>query len=240
MTDSETLSVKRYQVLSGSALKLIACFTMLCDHLAKFYLCRFAWFDTLGFSFVGRFFELEELMLLLGRLSFPLFAFLLVVGFEHTRDKRKYALSLFVFALISEIPYNLMIAKSLYCPLQNVMFTLLMGCLAMWNLSRFKQKPFVSLVILGALLLAVEYMNADYGMRGLLFILVLYGLRDQEVLRSVAAPVLLLSKKKVFVAMLLTLLYNGKRGFIKTPFLKYCFYAFYPVHMLLIYFLSRC
>ena len=65
------------------------------------------------------------------------------------------------------------------------------------------------------------------------------GLRKEKVIRCVAAPVLLQMKAMVFLSLLLTCLYNGKRGFIKTPFVKYCFYAFYPFHMLVIYLLAK-
>ena len=170
--DSKILSISRYQVLSGSALKLIACLSMLADHLSKCYLCRFAWFRETWFTVLGRSVSAQELMMGFGRFAFPLFVFLLVIGFENTRNRTRYGISLFILALLSELPFNLMLGGALHFPVQNVIFTLLLGYLAMWSL-------------------------------------------------------------------MLTLLYNGQRGFIKTPFLKYCFYAFYPVHMLVVYWLSR-
>jgi len=238
--DSKILSISRYQVLSGSALKLIACLSMLADHLAKCYLCRFAWFRETWFTVLGRSVSAQELMIAFGRFAFPLFVFLLVVGFENTRNRTRYGISLFILALLSELPFNLMIGGVLRFPVQNVIFTLLLGFLAMWSLSALKQRPVLSFVALIALFMVSKYLNADYGAAGFVFILLVYGLRREKILRCIAAPFLLASKMKVMMALMLTLLYNGQRGFIKTPFLKYCFYAFYPVHMLVIYWISRC
>lgn len=239
MTDSETLSVKRYQVLSGSALKLIACISMLSDHLGRFYLNRFSWATQVWFTVAGRNISLEMLMFMFGRFAFPIFAFLLVVGFEHTRSKMRYGLSLFVLALVSEIPFNLMIGQSLFHPTQNVAFTWLLGLIALSGLTYFKNKPVIALAILVVLFMVSRYLQADGRTAGYLFILLMYGLRKENLIRCVAPPVLLQMKAMVFLSLVLTLLYNGQRGFIKTPFMKYCFYAFYPVHMLVIYLIAR-
>jgi hypothetical protein len=239
MTDSETLSVKRYQVLSGSALKLIACISMLSDHLAKFYLYRFAWATKVWFTIARRTISLDMLMQMFGRFAFPIFAFLLVVGFEHTHSRMRYGLSLFVLALISEVPFNLMIGQSLFFPAQNVAFTWLLGLIALSGLTYFEKKPVIALAILVVLFVISRYLHADGRTEGYLFILLMYGLRKENLIRCVAPPILLQMKAMVFLSLVLTLFYNGQRGFIKTPFLKYCFYAFYPVHMLVIYLIAR-
>ena len=212
---------------------------MLSDHLAKFYFPRFSWANAIWFTIAGKEISLLQLMLLFGRFAFPIFVFLLVEGFENTRNRKRYGISLFILALLSEIPFNLMSGNSLQFEKQNVMFTLLLGFLAMWSLEYFKDKPLVSLLLLILMFLVSRYLKADYRSAGFIFILLMYGLRRERVIQCVAAPVLLPMKLMVFLSLLLTYLYNGKRGFIKTAFLKYCFYAFYPVHMLLIYFLAR-
>lgn len=237
--DLQVLSPNKYKILSGSTLKLIACISMLADHLAKFYFTKFDWANVVWFSIAGRSMSLSQLMIMFGRFAFPLFAFLLVEGFLHTSNRRKYGLNLIILALISEIPFNLMQGHNLFFPKQNVMFTLLLGYLAMCSLEYFKNKPVISLVLLLVMFFISRYFQADYRTAGFIFILLMYGLRKERVVRTVACPVLLQMKLMVFLSLLLTCLYNEKRGFIKTPFLKYCFYAFYPVHMLLIYFLAR-
>ena len=228
----------RLNILSGSALKLIACLAMLSDHLAKFCFATIPWANTVWFSIAGRSISFLQLMLMFGRFAFPIFVFLLIEGFEKTHNRKRYGLSLLVLGLISEIPFNLMNGNALFFPKQNVMFTLLLGYLAMCSLEYFKNKPLVSLALLLVMFIISRYMDADYKTAGFIFIILMYGLRKERIIQTVACPVLLQMKLMVFLSLMLTCLYNGKRGFIKTPFLKYCFYAFYPAHMLIIYFLS--
>ena len=234
-----TSITEKLQIFSGSVLKLIACIAMLSDHLAKFWFYRFSWANEIWFSVAGRDISLLQLMQMFGRFAFPIFVFLLVEGFEKTKNRKKYGISLLVLALLSEIPFNLMNGSTLLFPKQNVMFTLLLGYLAMWSLEYFKNKPLISLALIIAMFFISRYMQADYRTAGFIFIIVMYGLSKQRVIQTLACSMLLPMKLMVFLSLLLTCLYNGKRGFIKTPFLKYCFYAFYPVHMLVIYFLAR-
>ena len=234
----KTKTIDQFKVLSGSALKLIACISMFVDHVTKFYLYKFQWIHTVWFSIAGREVSPASLMLLFGRFAFPIFVFLLVIGFEKTRNRTRYGVSLFILALLSEIPFDLAISHGVLCPRQNVMFTLLLGYLAMCSVEYFKDKPILGLLSVVGLFLVSRYLRADYQSAGYVFVLVMYGLRNEKIIRSVVAPVLLQAKAMVFLSMLLTLLYNGQRGFIKTPFAKYCFYAFYPVHLLVIYLLA--
>lgn len=233
----KALSIERFKVLSGSTLKLIACISMFIDHATKFYLYKFQWIHTVWFTVAGRVISPINLMLLFGRFAFPIFVFLLVIGFEKTRDRTRYGISLFILALLSEIPFDLAISHSMLYHKQNVMFTLLIGYLAMCSVDYFKNKPVFSLISVIGLFLVSRYLKADYQSAGYVFILIMYGLRNEKIIRSVVAPVLLQMKAMVFLSMVLTLMYNGQRGFIRSPFAKYCFYAFYPVHLLLIYFL---
>ena len=170
-------------------------------------------------------------MLMFGRFAFPIFVFLLVEGFLNTRNRKKYGLNLFVLALL----FNLMNGGALLFAKQNVMFTLLLGYLAMCCLEHFKNKPILSMVILLIMFLITRYMHADYQTAGFVFILLMYGLRKEKVIQCIVAPVLLSMKAMVFMSLLLTCLYNRERGFIKSKFWKYFFYAFYPLHMLVIY-----
>jgi hypothetical protein len=234
----QILSSSRYKILSGSALKLIACISMLSDHLARHCFFKLDWANAVWFTVMGKPITLLQLMFKFGRFAFPLFAFLLVEGFLNTKNRKKYCLNLFVFALVSEIPFNLM-HHTLSYPIQNVMFTLLLGFIAMCSLEYFKDKPIISFLSLVLILMVSWYLRADYRTAGLLFILLLYGLRKEKVIQCVVAPILLKMKAMVFLSLVLTCMYNGKRGFIKAPFLKYFFYAFYPLHMLIIYFFTR-
>lgn len=239
------LSISRFKVLNSSVLKLVAYAAMLSGHITKFYFYHFTrtaatWPTATLFTIAGRAISFHQLLLMFGKFAFPLFAFMLVVGFEKTHNRKKYGIRLLILALISEIPFDLMISKTLFDPSHNnVIITLFMGFLALCGLEHFKQNRIISFAIVLGLFLLSRYINADYRTGGFLFILILYGLRNEAILKCVISPVLLPMKAMVFLSMVLTCLFNGKRGFIKTPFLKYFFYAFYPLHMLIIYFLAR-
>ena len=102
------LALNRFKIMSGSTLKVLACVAMFIDHFAKIYLIKFDWARMTLFSIFGRNFSVVQLMVMFGRFAFPIFAFLLVNGFLHTKDRKRYGLNLFIFALLSEIPFNLL------------------------------------------------------------------------------------------------------------------------------------
>ena len=113
--------------LSGTALKRIACLSMLLDHIGASLLEN-------GLFKQGSFWpgdvQLDGVLRLAGRLAFPIYCFLLVEGFLHTHDFKKYALRMLGFALISEWPFDWAFFSGVYWGHQNVYFTLLLGLLA--------------------------------------------------------------------------------------------------------------
>ena len=127
---------EKYRILSGSALKCIALFTMIVDHVGL-HLLRNSGIVLLHTS-AGSL-ELFTLMRKVGRLAFPIYCFLLVEGFLHTHDRRKYGLNLLAFALISEIPWNLEHTGALHCSSQNVFFTLFLGYAGMCCIEELKE-----------------------------------------------------------------------------------------------------
>lgn len=84
-----SVNISRYQRLDGTVLKLIACLSMFIDHLGA--VC---FSGMMGFRIIGR-------------LAFPIYCFLLVEGAVHTRNMKKYILRMGIFALISEVPFDL-------------------------------------------------------------------------------------------------------------------------------------
>ena len=190
-----------------------------------------------------------------GRLAFPLFCFLIVQGFLHTRSKAKYALRLAVFAVISEIPYDMAFSG---CVLSfknnNVFFTLLTGLLMIWgitaamqridNLSCLKNKNglrngiYAGVVLVFALaasfLVSVAF-DSSYGASGVLTILIIFLLQRHPVLALVLSTFVLAVLNFSFVQLfalpsaLLVAMYNQQRG---RP-MKYFFYFVYPAHLLL-------
>jgi hypothetical protein len=229
------LAPKRYQVLSGSVLKAIAVVSMLIDHIAAHLLevdpqMTTVLFDA-GTIHVSWYFILRTI----GRLAFPIFCFLLAEGFRHTRDRRRYGLRLLLFALLSEIPFDLFRGGQLLYTGQNVFFTLLLGYLGLWALEAFRGKPWRTLGSVLGLFAVSWFLHADYSWMGFLFILVLYLLGGQPVVQALAGSALLPWPVGVGLAFLPLNLYDGRRGFIRSPWLKLGFYAFYPLHLLLLW-----
>ena len=240
----KAISFERYKFLSGSMLKLIAIAAMLSGHITRFYFHHFSWVKATWptatwFTIAGKAISFHQLLLMFGKFAFPLFAFMLIEGFEKTHNRKKYGIRLFILALISEIPFDLMTSGMWFnSEHNNVIITLFMGFLALCSLEYFKKSRIISFLVVLGLFLASRYLNADYRAAGFLFILLIYGLRKEKILQCIISPFLLPMKAMAFLSLVLTVFYNGKRGFIKTPFLKYFFYAFYPLHMLVIYLLA--
>lgn len=122
----------------------------------------------------------------LGRIAFPLYAFMIVEGFTHTSNLKKYVKRLFVLAVLSEIPFNYMMMGSFVNPFQqNVIWTFLIGILAMYINEKNKDKSTLKRILAGigsilvALVLGTLAMT-DYGYAGVLVILTFYFLREKS------------------------------------------------------------
>lgn len=222
--------------LSGSTLKLIAVISMLIDHIAFALL----WDQSpVVIALAGHELTLYELMRKIGRSAFPIFCFLITEGYLHTHDRRKYGRNLLLFALISEIPWNLLHSNTLFYPSHNVYFTLFFGYLGICVLERSREFPARSALCLVGLLLVSNYFGADYGLKGFALILALYALREQKLPRAAVGCALLGSPLASGTAFLFIHFYNGERGFIRGKGLKFAFYAFYPVHLLVLWYVKR-
>ena len=110
--------------MSAFSLRLLALLCMVVDHAGL------ALFPSVGaFRCVGR-------------AAFPLYCFLLAQGYRHTRSVRAYARRLLLFALLSEIPFDLLIFGRLACTLeQNALFSLLLGLMALWAADTLRARP---------------------------------------------------------------------------------------------------
>ena len=204
--------------LSGSALKIIALLSMTIDHIACYLM-------TDGVAY--------ELMRSVGRIAFPVFAFLLVEGFVHTHSRKQYAFNLFAFALVSDIPWWLLNHGNSH----NVFFKLLLGLLALMAVQRCKVTPWLQCFAVGMLALVATWMHTDYEWHGVLLIVFFYLFRRQWPLITIfSIPVMTEYGLLVFL-MALTVLttYNGQRGFIKGQYAKYGVYAYYPGHLYVIW-----
>jgi hypothetical protein len=206
--------------ISGSWLKVIAMLSMLIDHIAYYYGCDNPY--------------LYELMRTVGRIAFPTFAFLLAEGFVHTRNRQQYLISLFAFALLSEIPWMLLNHDGSH----NVIFTLLAGILGLHVIENSKSH-WVTAICITLIGLATILADTDYSWRGFGLVLIFYMFRGRPELQTLFGIPLMYEYgiMGVLVAFSVIWLYNGERGFIQGKAWKYAFYAFYPVHLMMIYYL---
>ncbi len=227
--------------LSASVLKWIAIVTMLIDHTGAavvqplFYRVQPGPLaDFLSAAY--------PVMRGIGRIAFPIFCFLLVEGFSHTRSAKKYALRLLVFALLSELPFDFALANELISPRhQNVYFTLLIGLLVMMGVSYFANRPvahkaqsWLYLLCQGAIaaggLFLAKYLYTDYGFKGVFLIEVLYFLRLDRRVQILFGAIAISWELYGPLGFLPVCFYNGKRG----RQMQYFFYWFYPAHLVLL------
>jgi len=254
--------------MSSFVIKLIAIITMLCDHSGDAILGRFSFLNVIG------------------RIAFPLFCFQIVIGYKHTKNVNKYLLRLFLFGLISQIPFCLFTYLYLArIDLLNVFFTLTIGLLAIYILDVFPKKyKFLAVILNLVLVIIAELAQTDYGWFGVCLIICIYLFyNDKSSIKNVSKMdnsskdnlqtsnskmrkshnsityfnnnilfvivfftlvvikfsnylaiasynLTLLQIIGTFFPVIFMLLYNGKKG----PSLKYSFYAFYPVHLLIL------
>lgn len=233
----------RFQCLSGNALKIIAITTMLIDHIGAVLIengilggpFSFDWDAVQASAGLTFWWNVDVVLRAIGRIAFPIFAYLLVEGFLHTRDVKKYGLRLLVFGLLSEIPFDLAIYHApFYWGYQNVYFTLFLGLIAMAGIQKCEnermlwKQTLVLLLCCGASIV----LNTDYGAFGVIFIALLYMTRRNPRTQTIFGVLALIWEVSAVLAFIPIRMYNGARGKWN---LKYLFYAFYPVHLLILW-----
>ena len=232
------LAPERYQVLTGSALKVIAIISMFIDHFSHYILPYYPHATDTLWTFGSTSVTWPVVGTTIGRIAFPIFSFLLVEGFVYTKDRVRYGLNLFAFALISEIPFDLERKLQVVDPTyQNVFWTLFLSYLGLCALEYMKDAPAKRAVVVIGLALVSMGILCDYGPRGYAMVMMLYALRHKALEKTVIGSCITLATWRAGLAFIPINLYNGKRGFIKGPILKYAFYVFYPAHLLFIYWL---
>lgn len=221
---------------------MIAIITMFIDHSA---VILYPIFDILvaPFSIGGKMISIYWIMRKIGRLAFPIFSFLITEGYRHTRDKKRYGLRLLLFAAISEIPFNLLHSNHWFdSDGQNVFFTLFLGFLLI-HIYEFKLNQLIKFFAMAGVALLAKLLKTDYGYVGVLLMFVIYLFQNMPAVQALVAFRMLSGGIAAWVAFIPINLYNGKRGFIKSPWLKFAFYIFYPAHILVLagvrYLLSR-
>ena len=216
----------RWNGLTSSDLKWIAIISMIVDHFAVAI-----YVNTANYQF-----DVYRIMRGIGRIAFPIYCFLLVEGFYHTHDVKKYISRCFLFAVISEVPFDLAVHGVWFYPgAQNVFFTLAIGLCTLYAVSACERKG-MSIISSALCVLTgagtAQLLETDYHYMGVLCIVLFYYLqRFDKVQRTVLGAVMVgVVEPKAAIAFLPIYLYNGERGMK----LKYFFYWVYPVHLLVL------
>ncbi|MCL1994635.1 MAG: conjugal transfer protein TraX [Defluviitaleaceae bacterium] len=224
--------------MTNFQIKLIAIITMLIDHIG-----HALWDGQPEMS-------LPFVMRIIGRIAFPLFAFLIAEGCMHTKNMKAYMIRLGMFAIISQWFFATFLQVGLLQNL-NIFFTLLLGTFVIYCFNGVKTKTWPHLILFIAMFIVIFIyafeLNIDFGGFGVLLIVLLYlakGATHKKMFTALAAISVLAILYPpldpsfglpLFVGSLFSILpmvlYNGKRGWNK---LKWLFYVFYPAHMLVI------
>lgn len=245
--------------ISQEGLKLLACLTMLIDHIG--YELVYPVYQQVsvvggnGIAGAKQLYMLYVLLRCIGRLAFPIFAFLLVEGFYHTRNRKKYALRLMIGAVLSEIPYNLVVSGSpVWRYQQSVMLTLLLGFFALLVMERCRILAWKPVAMVPFAVLA-QLLHTDYGWGGVVLIglfelsrytynrnlirffgmLVLFHYMPSMMLNfgNFSIPMQTLGA----LSMLFIAAYDGRKS-TNSKAIQSVFYLFYPVHLLVLYVLG--
>ena len=219
--------------ISAAALHIIAMALMLMDHL---------W---------ATIFPAQEWLTCAGRLAFPIFAFMAVEGYFHTHSFQKYALRLLLFAVLTEVPFDLAFSgRPLDPSYQNVLWTLLAGALVCWAADWAQRTPdalhlLVATAAFAGAFWLLEVCRTDYGGWGMVLILLFHLSRGNRLIQLAGLAVFCVAsvggvsiELYALVSLAFIWLYDGRRGYCSRPIQWLC-YAFYPVHLLLLWLYAR-
>lgn len=223
------MEILKKGIFTNNQLKIMALVFMTCDHVAK------------------TFFPNNSVLLILGRISYPIFAYMIAEGCIYTKNRMKHLLMLGGLAVICQLVFSLVIGSLIMGIL--ITFTLSVMLIYTYDNMINRRKP-LDTVIFVALLAAVAFVclklpgmipgfMIDYGLIGVIIPVVLY-MFTERIYKLIALTVLLilmglqLGGYQLFalIAVVLLFFYNGEKGKLN---LKYLFYIYYPLHMVVIY-----
>ena len=204
-----------FQYLTSADLKIVALVLMVVEHFFKIFTAPIVkYFD----AYAVQNFAVTTLYHLTA-IAFPLFAFLLTEGFVHTHDRKKYRRGMLLFALLSEIPLDLVFISSgwninipllgiiqgnatiggfLYLGYQNIFFTLFLGLWTMELLEKVQQKQvgwkrwLYDAVVIGMIGFLASLARLDYGFEGILLIAWLYIWRSNRIYQCMVLPLFMI------------------------------------------------
>ena len=233
-------TLDRIKVLNGAQLKYIAFISMLMDHVNKSLI--YPYLDN------GWLMQISNLFDVLGRIAFPLFAFMLIEGYFRTRSRWKYLGNLLLFGVISEVPFDMFTTKEFVNGRwNNVMFTLALMLVTIWIIDFLKAKLqgaeelsfhggklawwyILSIIIVALMCFVSMAASVDYDYHGILIAYFFYLFRERPILRILFGYLSIVKEIWAILGFGLTLTYNGERG----KQYKILNYLFYPVHLLIL------
>lgn len=216
--------------MTSFGLKIIALITMLFDH------CGYIFLNKISF------------MNIIGKLAFPIFAFQISEGYVHTKNLKLYFFRLFIFAIVSQIPFTLFLSSLGNTALiLNIFFTLLLGLLAIFAYDKTQNKPLGLLFVILIISLA-QLIKCDYGWFGVTIIFLFYLFKDKKTFMNLSFILAVIVKYLISylkvnstwdiyfaistcLSLIFINLYNGKKG----KNIKYLLYIFYPLHLIILY-----
>ena len=215
----------------GTVLKLIAMVSMVFDHIGDMFFPGVMW------------------LRMIGRLAMPIFSFCIAEGYAHTRDRKKYLIRMGIFALISEIPFDLAFEGKVGFGHQNIMLTFFLSIVALMLFDRITEKKesdtkymtigktAVGVIAVIAVAVISLVLRADYTVFAVIAVFLFYVLRQKHNLIRSGVGVAFLAVTRTMgyycatgFSFIPLALYNGEKG----KGLKWLFYVFYPGHLLLL------
>lgn len=221
-----------FGLLSGNQLKILAVISMTIDHIGAYLFPQFG------------------ILRIIGRLAFPIFAFMIAEGAKYTKSRTRYLFTIALAALLFQVVYFIALGSLHQCIFVTFALSILLIC----ALDKAKDGPFGSIIAFAALLgvffitnllprlLSGTDFRVDYGFIGVLLPVLIYlGANKTQKLFLLTMGLILLSASSSSVqwyslaAVPFLSLYNGKRG---RKGMKYFFYIYYPAHLVVIYLLA--
>ena len=207
-------------------LKLIALVTMIIDHYGAIFQSN------------------TEMYRIVGRIAFPIYAFLLVEGYLHTSNVKRYAGRLLLFAFISEVPFDLAFNGQIEFMHQNIFFTLFIGLVTMYFIDKRGEYNISKMFIIVISMIVATVFSVDYSFIGIVYILAFYftgNMDKRERLLKVALIMFLINlslfgyiQQFSILALVFIYFYNGELG-PRNKWIQSAFYIMYPLHLLLFY-----
>lgn len=212
-------------IMTNFLLKLIALITMIIDHYGAIFAP-----DAMIFRIIGR-------------IAFPIYCFLLVQGFMHTSNVKKYGKRLLIFAIVSELPFDYAFYGQINPMHQNIFFTLYIGLMTIYFIDKFSEekKQYIPIVIIFSFLIS-SYMLVDYNFVGIIYILAFYLTKNFDKPKNIILAGIIIFLINYIAGMylqnyaLLSLIpiyfYNNKLG-LKNKKMQLLFYIAYPLHLVI-------